>query len=58
MKISPISNLQYNTTFNARIESNTVWDNYLRDIDEFAPYKKGVYNTVRDKRFCKENPVD
>ena len=42
--------MRYNTNFNARIAPNPEWNNYLQYIREFAPYRKGVYNTARNKR--------
>lgn len=49
MKVSPINNTQYNTNFNAKIVPNPEWNNYLRYIKEYAPYRQGVYNTSKNK---------
>ena len=49
MRIIPINNTNQSTNFNARIAPNPEWNNYLRYINEYAPYREGVYNTAKNK---------
>lgn len=49
MKINPINNTNQSTNFNARIAPNPEWNNYLRYINDFAPYREGFYNTAKNK---------